>query len=261
MDNSSPQAKAKGRIQNGFAAPYNFFIVDLVKESWAAIKGFKATYWGALGYCVLVGILSFLVGFGINYAGQSLFGYSDEIGQAVVNVVITLITLPLIVGMMMLAIRYSADLPVRSKDVFNYYSSYLRIFGVYVVQWVILFVLWFASQVFFELTGATDVNAYKALYFVFGAVFFLSFIYLAISYMFSLVLRVEKNYGIIQSLEVSRKAISQHWFKMIFALITFEIIVLLSAIPLLIGLIWTMPMFYIMLGILYRTMFGVEEMR
>nr|MDA3868631.1 hypothetical protein [Gammaproteobacteria bacterium] len=61
-----------------------------------------------------------------------------------------------------------------------------------------------------------------------------------------------------QALETSRKAITRRWFSVFALFIILSIIVFISAIPLGLGLIWTMPLMIIAFGVLYRNMFGVE---
>ena len=60
-----------------------------------------------------------------------------------------------------------------------------------------------------------------------------------------------------QALEASRKAITQHWFKVFGLFLLLGLITLISAIPLGIGLVWSIPLFVIAMGVLYRTIFGV----
>ena len=58
-------------------------------------------------------------------------------------------------------------------------------------------------------------------------------------------------------METSRKAIHQHWFKIFGLYIVLGVILLLSVIPVGIGLIWSLPLFILAFGVLYRTIFGV----
>ena len=62
--------------------------------------------------------------------------------------------------------------------------------------------------------------------------------------MLAIPLIVERGLSPWQAMEASRKAITQHWFK-VFGLF------------LLLGLIWTIPLFVMVMGVLYRTIFGV----
>jgi uncharacterized membrane protein len=60
-------------------------------------------------------------------------------------------------------------------------------------------------------------------------------------------------------MEASRKAIMHHWFKVFFLLLAMSLIIFASMLPLLIGLNWAYPMSVVLIGILYREIFGVEQ--
>ncbi|MNG14005.1 hypothetical protein D3C84_977260 [compost metagenome] len=68
---------------------------------------------------------------------------------------------------------------------------------------------------------------------------------------------VERGLSPWQALEASRKAITQHWFKVFGLCLLLGLITMVSAIPLGIGLVWSIPLFVIAMGVLYRTIFGV----
>ena len=89
--------------------------------------------------------------------------------------------------------------------------------------------------------------------------FILPGIYLAIAYMFALPLLVDKNLTPWQALESSRKAVTHTWFKTLGFVLVLGLIVGLSVIPLLVGLIWSVPLAIIAYGVLYRVIFGVER--
>lgn len=83
-------------------------------------------------------------------------------------------------------------------------------------------------------------------------------IYLSVAYYMALPLVVEKNMSPWQALETSRKTVTHRWFRMFGFLIIMSILITLSMIPLGIGLIWSLPLFLIAYGIIYRNMFGLE---
>ena len=82
-------------------------------------------------------------------------------------------------------------------------------------------------------------------------------IYLGVAYLLAVPLVVERGLSPWQALEASRKAITQHWFKVFGLFIVLGLIVIVSAIPLGIGLVWTIPLMVVAMGVLYRTIFGV----
>jgi uncharacterized membrane protein len=84
-------------------------------------------------------------------------------------------------------------------------------------------------------------------------------IYLAIAYYMAMPLVVEKGLSPWAAMEISRKTVSKRWFTMFFFGIVMMLILIVSAIPLGIGLIWTLPMAMIAYGVIYRNMFGIRN--
>lgn len=82
-------------------------------------------------------------------------------------------------------------------------------------------------------------------------------IYLSVAYLLAFPLIVDRNISPWEALEASRKAISKRWFSVFFWYIALMIIVIISIIPLGLGLIWTMPMMVMAIIILYRDIFGI----
>ena len=83
-------------------------------------------------------------------------------------------------------------------------------------------------------------------------------IYLAFSYTFALVLVADKDLGIWEAMETSRKAISKRWFSFAGLLLLLGVVNLIAIIPLGVGLIWSIPWTIITMGEVYRNMFGYE---
>lgn len=82
-------------------------------------------------------------------------------------------------------------------------------------------------------------------------------IYLGVAYLLAMALVVERGLSPWQAMEASRQAIGQHWFKVFGLLLLLGAILLVSALPLGIGLIWSLPLSVAALGVLYREIFGV----
>lgn len=77
-------------------------------------------------------------------------------------------------------------------------------------------------------------------------------IYLSVAYIFTVPLIIEKDMDFWQAMETSRKAVHQHWFKVSFIYALVGIICFISLIPLGIGLIWALPFYVVLHGVLYR---------
>lgn len=220
-------------IADGKPLNPNWEIGAVLSEAWALSSGFKATYWGAFALYIGVSILAAMVG-GLLTAGAAFVSPELSIGAVVITQLIQLvITAPLMAGLFMLSIKRAAGLPVNAFMVFNYFPKTLTLFLAYLLMMLLISI----GLVLLVIPG----------------------IYLAVAYALVLPLLVDKNLGIWQALETSRKGLTTCWFRFLGLGILGFIIVCISAIPLLIGLIWTLPWLYIALGIIYRDLFGVSS--
>ena len=142
----------------------------------------------------------------------------------------------------MLAIKRSVDRPIIYQSIFQYFSFWKT--------------LWVYPVIFAVLSCVAEIAMNSSLI---KLIVVLASLFFAISYFMFIPLVVEKKLSSWQALETSRKTISQHWFKMLWLVIFFTLIVIVSMMTAGIALIWTMPWIYCVMGILYREMFGVEK--
>lgn len=205
----------------------------VLSEAWALTNGFKATYWGA--FALYFGVL-----IGVSFAGGLLTAVSAAMSPTASIAIVILgqliqlfITAPLIVGLLMIGIKRAVGLPVNAFMVFNYFPKTVPLFFAYLL--VILLVV--IGTVLLVLPG----------------------IYLMVAYAFALPLLVDKNLGIWESLETSRKGVTACWFRFFGFGLVACVIAVISALPLFIGLIWVLPWLYIAAGIIYRDLFGVSS--
>ncbi|PYC27253.1 hypothetical protein DMO17_05775 [Aquipseudomonas alcaligenes] len=213
---------------------YDFRIGDVIGESWRLVKGTKGIIFGGL-------VIFYVVMFVATSVLGALFGaiglLSEAslsailVGQFVISVLASALTYPFLAGVNMVGIRRAANQPVSFNEVF----SGLGLFVPLLITAVVMTVLIYIGSLLLLLPG----------------------IYLGVAYMLAMPLVIERGLSPWQALETSRKAISQHWFKVFGLFLVLGLIMALSMIPLGIGLIWSMPLFIISMGVLYRTIFGV----
>jgi uncharacterized membrane protein len=84
-------------------------------------------------------------------------------------------------------------------------------------------------------------------------------IYLSIAYSFAPYLIVEKNMGVWEALETSRKAITEYWWRYFGLMLVAVLLVIVGSIPLLLGLIWVIPIVAIATGEVFQKTFGNHE--
>ena len=89
--------------------------------------------------------------------------------------------------------------------------------------------------------------------------FILPGIYLSVAYILAIPLVFLRGLGPWQALEISRQAVHKRWWTVFFALIAMCVLVSISALPAGLGLIWTIPMFVVLVGVLYYHFFGIVE--
>jgi len=211
----------------------NWEIGAVLSEAWALSNGFKATFWGSFLLYMGVVIVAAIV-MGILSVVVTLIATEAAVVIAVLSQVIQLvITAPLIAGLFMIGIKRAAGQPVNAFMVFNYFPKTLPLFLTYLLMLVLVVI----GFVLLAIPG----------------------IYLTFAYAFALPLLVDKKLGIWESLETSRKGITRCWFRFFGFGIIGLLIVLVSAIPLGIGLIWTLPWLYAAMGVIYRDVFGVSS--
>lgn len=210
----------------------NWQIGAVLSEAWALTNGFKATFWGAFLLYMGVAILFGVVG-GIVSGLSALASPSAAIAITVVLQLVQLvITAPLMTGLFMIAIKRASGQPVTAFMVFDYFPKTLPLFLTYLLMMLLIAI----GLVLLVIPG----------------------IYLMLAYALALPLLVNKNLGIWEALETSRKGITPCWFRFLGYGILAILLMIVASLPLLIGLIWVMPWIYVAVGIIYRELFGVN---
>ena len=229
MDDSKPVITSESAERGD----YDFSIGSVLSESWERTSGLKGSFWAAGAIVFLVMIV---IG-GIFGGGSAVLVGNDDViagglSSILLQLVIMAVMYPFMAGIMMLGIERSVDLPLSYKSVFGYFAYTLPLLGVAVLMSILIVI----GYLLLIIPG----------------------IYLSLAYMFAVPLVVEKNLGIWDAMETSRKAVTSHWFKLFFLFLIMSVILIISALPFGIGLIWTYPMMVAMMGVMYRDIFGVE---
>jgi hypothetical protein len=257
-------------LNNDLVAPYDFSIVAVIKEAWTSIKGAKGAF---LAGIIIAGVATTLVTvvslflFPLPVTGKEQTGL-DLLLPYLKGLPAIIITLPLWTALAMMGVKRALGLPLslsfwnilspsRIGILFTYYSYFLPLAVVGVLRLLIPAIPAFLA---YNLATYADNNLTGFSYnlaCIFTFLLILATIYLGFSYLFATLLVVEKKLSPWQALEVSRKAVSQHWFKLFFTFMLYMLIYYLSCIPLFIGLVWTLPMRFTLSGVLYSHIFGV----
>jgi uncharacterized membrane protein len=201
---------------------YTFSIMAVLKEAFRRTEGSKWTFIASLLLFLLIQII----------AGLILLQIIPNI-ESYLDILLTILTLPIIVGITILGISRARGEHVSIKQVFNYFDRYPYLILAYIV-----------------------VTLFTAIGFI---ALIIPGIYLAVSYTYTLPLVADKHMGVWEAMELSRKSITKQWFRFFGLGIVSTLFIIISAIPFGIGLIWSIPTVYIAYGLLYHRLFDEES--
>jgi len=212
---------------------YDFDIIEIIKEGFRRIDGVKGTFVAAFGIYIAVAIIMQLV-LGIFFPSPPAPAEPNLLNQQIITILSYPVLMPLMVGVIMLAINYSRGENIEFKSVFNYY----HLTGKLALAGILIYVMTIIGFILLVLPG----------------------IYLSIAYVFALPLIADKGMEVWDAMELSRKTVTKHWFKVFGLLFLLSLIFLAGAIAFGIGLIWAIPLMFITLyGLLYTSIFdGLE---
>ncbi|BCG63731.1 MAG: hypothetical protein methR_P1459 [Methyloprofundus sp.] len=235
MDTEPDTNTQSGSLQDDIAAPYDFTIMEIFRETWQRTNGLKGSVLAAI---VLIFIIMMVITVTFAFAtGIENFQDPESFSPAAgaLNLIVTLVSYPFFAGIIMMGLHRAVDAPVSFKMAFAYFNYSVPV----IIASICMTIMIMLGMFLLVIPG----------------------IYLSIAYMFTLALVVEKNMDFWQAMETSRKAVTQHWFKFFFISVLMGIVYLVSIIPFGLGLIWTIPMFIALQGVLYRRVFGISSIK
>jgi membrane-anchored glycerophosphoryl diester phosphodiesterase (GDPDase) len=207
---------------------YDFDIIEIIKAGWARMEGVKAQLFAGFAIYVVVAIVVQLT-LGLVFP-QGTNIEPHYLNQQIVGILSYPVLMPIMAGIIMMAINHGRGEQIDFKSVFNYY----HLTGKLALAGILIYIMTMIGFVLLVLPA----------------------IYLSVAYAFALPLIVDKNMDVWAAMEHSRKTVTKHWFKVAGLMGLLSIILFLGAIPLGIGLIWTVPlMFVTMYGLAYPVMF------
>ena len=219
-----------GSVAKALAGDYRLDIGAVLSEAWAKTKGSKGTIWLAFLLVMLViipaSIVPVIVGMVFGGSG-AVAGLVSVLFQLAINVLM----LPIMAGLWMIGIKRAAGVPVGATEIFGYFGKTVSLFLCMLLMYLLVLV----GFILLVLPG----------------------IYLMVAFSMAMPLIVEKNMGVWEALQTSRKAMTHQWFTFFGLGIVVMLIYLVGGMFTLgIGLIWILPFLFLVMGVVYRTVFG-----
>jgi len=207
---------------------YDFETMEMIKEGYKRTKGVKKEFIVAFVIYISVAIV-FQFTLGLVFP-QGTFNTPNLLNQQIVGILSYPVLMPIVAGIIMMAIGQYRGENISFKSVFNYF----HIAGKLALAGVIIYVFTIIGIVLFVLPG----------------------IYVSVAYAFTVPLIVDKDMNVWEAMELSRKTVTKHWFKVAGLMGLLSVIVFMGAIPMGIGLIWAIPLMFVTLyGLAYPIMF------
>jgi len=219
-----PFASTPGAIQRAIAGRYRLGIEEILTEAWALIAGHKLKLNIAVAiYSAVAIVVALIVG------GIQILSAENVLVVIVGELVYAWITLPIAMGLFAISLDRASGGDVLNDRLFAFFPMATRLLLATILMTLLIFV----GYVLLILPG----------------------IYLSVAYLFALPLLVQERLGIVDALEASRKAITHRWFTIFGLLLVLTLVNGLAAIPLGIGLIWSVPLTVIAVGLAYKRIF------
>lgn len=213
----------------------SFTIGGVISRSWELTHGAKGQIW--VGMLVMIGVL---LGFeaaarfagkvlGLNIFDIESGSFASLLYECVSSGISTIIT----AGIMYMGVKWVRERQIHWRDAFSGFSTVLSILIAMVLQFVLLTIGFF--------------------------LLILPGIYLTVGYSMTMPLIIDRRMSPWEAMEASRRGVHKIWWKMFGLMLIMMLIMSISAIPFGIGLIWTVPMAFILSGLVYTYLFPESE--
>lgn len=190
-------------------------IGQVLKTAMEKQVGFKWSYMAPfLIYLIITSVIAVLQ--------DATVGTGEGVAATLTQVIVNILVYPLGIGLGLLGIRRAAGKDTPLSTLWEPYSQLIPL----IVMLVLMGLLIVGGFFLLVLPG----------------------IYLAVAYSFAPYLIVEKNMGVWEALETSRKAITTYWWRYFGLLLIAVLLCIVGTIPLFIGLIWVLPILAIAIG-------------
>ncbi|MBW1636432.1 MAG: hypothetical protein JRC87_00455 [Deltaproteobacteria bacterium] len=211
--------------------PDRISVTAVIKDTWQQTKGAKASIWAAIAFIyLLVLLMEAAVSFFIPSCGLTRMAVSGYGICSVVQLVISMVFFILTAGLLYIGMEKVAGEPVSWRLIFRG--------GPFAGQIILAVLL-------------------QALFIGIGLIFLVvPGIYLAVCYSLTLPLIVGRELSAREAMKVSRKVIHKVWWRAFGLFGLMALVHFISFIVFGLGLIWTVPMFIILHGVLYHRLFA-----
>jgi hypothetical protein len=222
------------------ARGYEVDIGDTISRGWAL---YKANFGVCVGATFLVMLCNQAAGF-IPFIGI---------------IISLLVQGPLIGGLNLFFIKLiRGEAPGVGEAFSGFSKGFWRLCGTLLLMMLLLYV-WFIPAGVAAYAIPQNSNAFWITVGSLGLAGFVVMMYFAVSFAFALALSADLELGPWDSMRVSRRVVSKRWFSLFGLILVAGLLSMLGAIACIIGVIFTMPILYVVTLQAYEDIFGARS--
>jgi len=227
LDEAPKTSALSPSLQDAIEGRYDFTVGEVMDEAWRLVKGMKASFWGA---AIVIGLI-YLV---FDTICGLIFGLflGDDPGFAMKQTfegVIGALMTPFTMGLQMMCVRRALGMPISFSTAFSFFPRA----GVALGGALLVLVLTMLGTVLLIIPG----------------------IYLTVAYSLTTQLIADRELPAWDAMETSRSAITRKWWRVLGLFLLVGLLTGVSALGLLIPLIWTIPWAMMATAVLYKRIF------
>lgn len=235
-----------------------------IKEAWTSVNGTKATYWKGIGLCLLIFVLivSFTTTLSILYTWSAEL--TQQFGSFMGGAWMLLALIPLYIGLTYIGLQRALQQSIAFKQAFIVYPLFWEIIGPFILTQAIFYGILFTFgflvgnlyNLLFYISPSIDtwtdnwaglLNTINVIIALFAKIYF------GLCFIFAPLLIIVKKFTVLHAMYYSFMIVNKNFLKCLMIVLIAAFVLIVSAIPLGIGLIWTLPWSFNLYGILYRT--------
>lgn len=246
MEEERSVLQVGGSLDKAVKGEYNIDVKGILKEAWTTTSKSRIAINVGLLFTLSIGVVVTLIV--SHYLGGIEAVFQDQQSSALLNILVTLVVYPFLVGVEMMGVFHAVGLKTNAKLVFAFLKR---------GSWVAICALLTSTMVTMGIT-----------------LFVIPGVYLAVALSLVLPLVVEKRFSPLKAITLSLQATRYQWFNLFAIYLVLIFLLIAASLPFLLlddtslyllGRLLTMlaltylaPLFYNVKGILYREIFGMQ---
>jgi uncharacterized membrane protein len=218
-----------GSVERTLAGDFEFDPFALIGEAFRLTSGIKAP---VLVGMLLAGVASYVAQLLTSALTEAESGIDAVVLPLVGNAVQLAVSAPFAAGVLWVVLRRAAGRTVEFDDLFTPFRHVPSLVGVALLTWAL-------TTIGFLLLIIPG-------------------IYLAVAYVLAVPVLIDRGVSPWQALETSRRVVTRCWWRMLATLLLLGAMLTVSALMLVVPLIWTLPASVMTIALVYRNLCGIQ---